>query len=180
MNLQPILENELVKIIPLTHQDLEPLYGVAKDPKIWEQHPCKRYRRTEFEKFFTESMKSGGAFILSDKITGKIIGSSRFQIVEGFPNGVEIGWTFLEREYWGGKYNKAVKDLMIKHAFNFVDNIVLYVAKGNIRSKKAVEKIHGQKISESDYPELPRKSPDNETYVINKPDGTHDGGETGH
>lgn len=108
MDLQPTLENELVRIRPLESGDLESLYEVAKDSKIWEQHPCKRYLRTEFEKFFTESIESKGALTILDKRTDKIIGSSRFKKIDGFSNGVEIGWTFLSRKYWGGKFNKLV------------------------------------------------------------------------
>ena len=168
MDLQPTLTNELVKIRPLYIKDLEPLYDVAKDAKIWEQHPCKRYLRSEFEKFFTESIESNGALTILDNVTNSIIGSSRFKKVEGFTNGIEIGWTFLDRKYWGGKYNKEVKDLMIDHAFNYVDNIIFYVAKNNIRSQKAVEKINGQKVLESDYSKLPKTSPDNETFIIKR------------
>ena len=170
MNFQPTLENELIKIRPLKNQDKEPLYEVAKDPKIWEQHPCKKYLRTEFEKFFEESIESKGALTILDKMTNQIIGSSRFKKVDRFPNGVEIGWTFLDRKYWGGKYNKKVKDLMIDHAFEYVDNIIFYVNKNNVRSQKAVEKIKGQKISLSEYEKLPKISSDNETFVIKKQD----------
>jgi len=169
MDLQPILENELVRIRPLDSSDLESLYEVAKDPKIWEQHPCKRYLRTEFEKFFTESIESNGALAILDETTNRMIGSSRFKKVDGFPNGVEIGWTFLDRKYWGGKYNKVIKKLMIEHAFNFVENIMFYVDKSNVRSQKAVRKIGGQKIVESEYEKLPRTNPYNLTFVIKKP-----------
>ncbi len=169
MDLQPILENELVRIRPLRNSDLESLYNVAKDPKIWEQHPCKRYLRAEFEQFFIESIESKGALIIFDKKTDQIIGSSRFKKVEGFSNGVEIGWTFLNRKYWGGKYNKTVKDLMIAHAFNYVGNILFYVDKDNIRSQKAVENIGGKKIVASEYGKLPETTPNNLTFIIRKP-----------
>ncbi len=168
MDLQPTLINELVKIRPLHVKDLEPLYDVAKDSKIWAQHPCKRYLRSEFEKFFTESIESNGALTILDNVTDRIIGSSRFKKVEGFTNGIEIGWTFLNRKYWGGKYNKKVKYLMINHAFNYVDNIIFFVAKNNIRSQKAIEKINGQKVLASEYPKLPKTSPDNETFIIKR------------
>ena len=46
----------------------------------------------------------------------------------------------------GGKYNKEVKSLMINHAFRFVDNVIFYIDKNNIRSQKAIEKLNGQKI----------------------------------
>ena len=101
-------------------------------------------------------------------MTNKIIGSSRYKRVQGFQNGIEIGWTFLSRDYWGGKYNKLVKDLMIDHAFNFVDNIIFYVNDTNIRSQKAVEKINGKIISESEINHLPRTAPDIVTFVIKK------------
>lgn len=168
MKLQPTLESELIRIRPLDRSDFESLYEVAKDPKIWEQHPCKRYLRTEFEKFFAESIESNGALTILDKTMDKIIGSSRFKKVDGFPNGLEIGWTFLDRKYWGGKYNKTAKELMINHAFNFVDNIIFYVDKSNIRSQKAVEKIGGKKIVKSEYKNLPKTSLDNLTFVIKK------------
>lgn len=168
MDLQPTLDSELVSIRPLERRDLEPLYNVAKDPMIWAQHPCKRYLRTEFEIFFEESIESKAALIILDKLTKEIIGSSRFKPVLGFSNGVEIGWTFLSRKYWGGKYNKEVKDLMINHAFNFVDNIIFYVDKSNLRSQKAVEKLKGLKREESEYRELPMTSSDNLTFVIKK------------
>jgi len=170
MDLQPTLENEFVRIRPLNKHDLEPLYQVAKDPKIWEQHPSKRYLRNEFENFLAESIESKGAVTIFDKRTNKIIGSSRFKKVEGFRNGVEIGWTFLDRDYWGGKYNKEVKNLMIEHLFNYVDNIIFYVDKNNIRSQKAIEKINGRKIEESKFKKLPKTNRDNLTFIINKQD----------
>ena len=168
MDLQPTLENERVKIRPLEYEDLEPLYEVAKDPKIWEQHPSKRYQKKEFEKFFAESIASKCALAILDKSTDNIIGSSRFKTVEGNPNAIEIGWTFLGRNYWGGTYNKEVKGLMMTHAFNHVQNAIFYVDKDNIRSQKAVEKINGRKLSESERAMLPKKSKENETYIIEK------------
>ncbi|WP_411028806.1 GNAT family N-acetyltransferase [Spongiimicrobium sp. 3-5] len=166
MNLQPTLESNLVRIRPLTEIDLEPLYDVAKDPKIWAQHPCKRHLRPEFEHFFNESIESRAALIIIDKATGRIIGSSRFKRFEGFKHVAEIGWTFLNREYWGGKYNKEVKNLMIDYAFNFVDEVLFFVDKNNIRSQKAVEKISGQRIVEDEIKNYPATISDNITFAV--------------
>jgi len=54
---------------------------------------------------------------------------------------VEIGWTFLERAYWGGTYNGELKSLMLEHAFRFVDRVVFVVGEHNLRSQKALQKI---------------------------------------
>jgi hypothetical protein len=78
-DLQPSLENESVKIQPLQSIDFEVLYSVASDPLIWEQHPNKdRYKREVFETFFKGAMESGAAFLVIDKKTNKVIGSSRY------------------------------------------------------------------------------------------------------
>ena len=54
---------------------------------------------------------------------------------------MEIGWTFLERAFWGGAYNAELKSLMLDHAFRFVDRVVFVVGEDNLRSQKALEKI---------------------------------------
>jgi RimJ/RimL family protein N-acetyltransferase len=56
---------------------------------------------------------------------------------------IEIGWTFLTRRYWGGRYNWEMKQLMLAHAFKFVETVVFLVGQDNIRSQKAMEKIGG-------------------------------------
>jgi RimJ/RimL family protein N-acetyltransferase len=168
MNLQPILSNKFVTIRPLEKTDLEPLFQVASDPKIWEQHPASRHIRPEFEKFFTESLNSKGALAIIDNDSLKIIGSSRYKEVEAIPNAIEIGWTFLDRKYWGGQYNKQVKDLMISHAFEYGDNVIFFVAKTNIRSQKAVEKINGFRIEQSTFNNFPENHVDDLTYLVNK------------
>ena len=169
MNLQPTLESELVFIRPLMESDRNALCEAANDPLIWEQHPCKRNEPEEFAKFFKESMEPGGALAILDSSSGKIIGSSRFKLIPKFFNGVEIGWTFLSRDYWGGRYNGDVKGLMIGNAFHFVDHVVLFVAENNIRSQKAAEKIGGRKIDESEYPELLKNLSERCVYIIEKP-----------
>lgn len=150
MDIQPFLESELVRLRPLTTQDRDNLFSVARDPKIWEQHPSKRYLWPEFEKYFSESIASGGALAILDKVTGNILGSTRFKLIPGLPDAVEIGWTFLGRGYWGGKYNREVKTLMTGHAFASVSRIIFLVNKDNIRSQKAIEKIKGRRITSDD------------------------------
>jgi RimJ/RimL family protein N-acetyltransferase len=170
MNLQPILEDDLVKLRPLEENDFESLYEIAKDPLIWAQHPSSRYKIDVFSGFFSESMNSKGALIIIDKSSNSIIGSTRFKPVSDVNNAVEIGWSFLSRKYWDGKYNKAIKKLMIDYAFGFMEDIVFYIGKENIRSQKAVEKIGGQRITGTHLKHLVKDSIADYTYRINKAD----------
>jgi RimJ/RimL family protein N-acetyltransferase len=169
MNLQPILENDLVKLIPLHENNFEDLYAVASDPLIWEQHPNKdRWKKEVFENFFKGALESGGAFKIIDKANGKVIGSTRF-----YKTGIEnkelaIGYTFFARKYWGGKYNPAVKRLMMDYAFQFVDHILLHVGAVNIRSQKAIERLGAVKIAEEEIAYYGEASKLNFIYRIDR------------
>jgi N-acetyltransferase len=142
--LQPTLTGKLLQLRPLRPDDFDSLFAVASDPLIWEQHPQReRYKREVFQTFFREALESGGAFLAIDLKDGKVIGSSRFHGYDQEKSQVEIGWTFLTRSHWGGVFNGEMKQLMLRHAFNFVENVIFVVGPHNRRSQKAVEKIGG-------------------------------------
>ena len=143
-DLQPTLIGERVLIRPVVSEDWEGMFSVASDPKLWEQHPSRdRYREPVFRKFFEGALSSGSAFSLVERDGGKIIGSSRYHGHAPERSEIEIGWTFLGRAYWGGSYNREIKQLMLAHAFSFVETVVFWVGARNLRSRRAMEKIGG-------------------------------------
>lgn len=149
MNIQPILENDNVKLVPLDPTDFEQLFAVASDPKIWEQHPNKdRYKREVFENFFQGAMESGGAFKIIEKNTVEMAGSTRFYDYNADDNSIFIGYTFYATKFWGSKLNPQVKKLMLDYIFQFVDKVNFHVGKDNIRSQKAMEKLGAKKMDE--------------------------------
>ena len=142
LDLQPVLQGELLQLRPLRAEDLQDLFAVASDPLIWEQHPRKdRCQEQVFRAFFGEALASGGALIAIDSKDGKVIGSSRFHGYDKERSEIEIGWTFLARSHWGGPYNREMKQLMLRHAFRFVNSVIFLVGPQNFRSQRAVEKI---------------------------------------
>ena len=142
--LQPTLKGELLELRPVRPEDFHDLYAVASDPLIWEQHPSNdRYKEAVFKEFFREALESGGAFVAVDSKDGRVIGSSRFHGYDEKQSEIEIGWTFLARTHWGGKYNREMKQLMLRHAFRFVNSVVFLVGPQNFRSQRAMEKIGG-------------------------------------
>jgi RimJ/RimL family protein N-acetyltransferase len=141
---QPTLSGSLVELRPLRPEDYLDLYAAAADPLIWEQHPARnRHEEAGFREFFAEALASRGALLVTDKEARRAIGSSRFHGYSGERSEVEIGWTFLARSHWGGSYNGELKQLMLRHAFRFVNSVVFFVSPGNIRSQRAMEKIGG-------------------------------------
>lgn len=145
-DLQPTLTGERVELRPLREEDFDALFAVACDPKIWEQHPCNdRWQEDVFRAFFRDAMVSGGAFLVVDRATGEVIGSSRYHGLDETKREIEIGWTFLARSHWGGTVNGEMKRLMLDHAFQFVESVVFLVGPNNIRSQRAMEKIGGRR-----------------------------------
>ncbi len=141
-DLQPHLKGEVIELRPLTPKDWDALFAVASDPLIWEQHPeSDRYKEDVFKIFFREALESGEAFVVVDKNTQRIIGSTRFYGYDPEKSEIEIGWTFLARKYWGGRCNREMKKLLLAHAFKFVETVVFYVGEKNIRSQRAMERI---------------------------------------
>ena len=141
-DLRPHLKGELIELRPLKPKDWADLFTVASDPRIWEQHPeSDRYKEEVFEIFFEGALQSGGAFVVIDTKTQQVIGSTRFHGYDPEKSEIEIGWTFLARKYWGGQYNQEMKQLMLAHAFKFVENVIFFVGENNTRSQKATEKI---------------------------------------
>jgi RimJ/RimL family protein N-acetyltransferase len=67
-----------------------------------------------------ESLASGGALLATDAETERVIGSSRFFGYSEEAGEVEIGWTFLARSHWGGRYNGELKQLMLRHVTRIV------------------------------------------------------------
>jgi RimJ/RimL family protein N-acetyltransferase len=169
-DLQPNLKGDLIELRPLMLENWDDLFAVASDPLIWEQHPeSDRYEEDVFKIFFSDALKSGGAFVIIDRKNQQIIGSTRFFAHDPEKSEVEIGWTFLARKYWGGRYNRELKQLMLDHAFKFVENVIFYVGENNMRSQKATEKVGAVKdgLVEKVYGNRPPSL--NVRYLIKRP-----------
>ncbi len=169
----PVLENELVKLVPLEEQDFESLLLVASDPLIWEQHPNKeRWKRGVFQTFFKGALESKQAFIVYDQKTGAPMGSSRFYDFDADQSVVSIGYTFLARSHWGGLFNRQVKSLMLERAFQSVERVIFEIGAVNLRSQKAIEKLGAVKIDEKNVQYYGEQSRLNFVYEIRKDTST--------
>ena len=143
-NLQPILKSPLVTLRPVQPDDWADMFKAASNPKTWAGHINKdRYKEAVFRPYFDSALASGSAFTILENESGQIIGTSRFHDYKAAKSEIEIGWTFLDCDYWGGTYNAEIKRLMLRHAFTVLDCVVFWVAKDNLRSQYAMKKIGG-------------------------------------
>ncbi len=143
LDLQPTLVGATVTLRPLATDDFDVLSTAASDPGIWEQHPDRmRYKRDVFDRnFFSTAVESRGALVVIENDSGRVIGSSRFYEWDPAEGEVAIGYTFIERGFWGRGTNAEMKALMLGHAFTAARVVWFHVGETNYRSRNAVEKL---------------------------------------
>lgn len=151
MNFKCEFENNYLRLFQAQNSDFEKLYLVAKDPKIWEQHPENdRWKKSKFSLFFKNGLSNEfGLLIVFDKRDNNFIGSTRFYGYDINNSAIRVGFTFISKEYWGTTVNFHIKKMMLDYAFNFVHNIFFDIGVNNIRSRKAVEKIGARLVIDS-------------------------------
>jgi RimJ/RimL family protein N-acetyltransferase len=175
MNFNRILENDIIQIVPLNESDFEKLYSIAKDPLIWQQHPNPdRYKQEVFEVYFKGAIESKSAFLVLDKKQNIPIGSSRFYDLNLERKSLSIGYTFIARSHWGGKYNTALKTIMLNYAFQFVDNVIFHIGANNIRSQTSIQRLGAKKIGEELMSYYGEEKKLNYLYQIEKKDWIKD------
>ena len=172
-DIQPTLAGEKVLLRPLRADDLEALYAVASDPKIWAMHPYRdRYRREVFGGFFADAMASNGAFSIIDQADGKMIGSTRFANYDAAGSEIEIGWTVFATSHWRGGYNREDKALMLRYIFAHVGTVVFQIGATNFRSRTAVERL-GAKLAREYVREYQGQEQDYVMYTLTTDDAVH-------
>ncbi len=146
-----ILENETVKLVPLELEYLDELFVAASDEKLWEFTPQNGSRRETFDTIYnaaTVERERGNhyPFVIFHKPTGEIIGSTR--LFDIFPDDkkLEIGWTWITREFWATTINFECKLLLLTFCFEVLrcQRVQLKTDETNMRSRKAIEKIGGK------------------------------------
>lgn len=166
---QPHLFGELVELRPASAEDFDALFAVASDPLIWEVHPAHdRWQEPVFRRFFADGLASGGMLVAIDRATGAVIGSSRYDFGRAEPDEVEIGWTFLARSHWGGRYNGEMKRLMLDHAFGSVERVMFMIGDTNVRSRRAVERIGGTLTDRRHHAEMAGQPVVHVIYTIDR------------
>lgn len=148
INLAPTLENELIKISPLTLENYEQLIPVSSQEKLVEYSPSDIYTPDTLKNYVTIALKQKEAktsipFIIFDKRKQQYAGSTRYMNIHWKNKVLEIGSTWIGREFQGTALNSHMKQLMLEYAFNKMDfeKVEFRIDERNIRSRKAVEKL---------------------------------------
>jgi RimJ/RimL family protein N-acetyltransferase len=149
-NNQIILENHLVKLIPFEEKYKKELKNIIYDEEVYYTIECKN--DAELDKYIDETVNqrmlgNSYPFLVIDKRTNEIAGSTRFGNVQFNNKRLEIGWTWYGKPYRGTGLNKACKFELLKYAFEIMDfrRVQFSADIRNIRSQKAIKKLGATK-----------------------------------
>ena len=130
-----VLKGDEIELLPLEKEHFEDLFLAASNKEIWELTSVDYSVEEIFYPNFNNAMddRERGTvypFIIVHKDSNKIIGTTRF--LEIYPNDkkIEIGVTWIMKEYWGTTVNLECKLLLLNYCFeNLKTNRVQFRAK---------------------------------------------------
>lgn len=116
------LEGSLVRLEPLSRAHLDGLAAVAFDPLIWRFTIARPTDRAGLEAWLEAALANAAAgsevpFATIDRASGRPIGSTRFMSIVPEHRRLEIGWTWLGRDWQRTGANREAKYLQMRHAF---------------------------------------------------------------
>jgi RimJ/RimL family protein N-acetyltransferase len=142
------LQGEKIALATLKESHIRGLVAIAKNPLIWQHLPIAGWQKPVFDAWLLETlhlkkMQSVHPFVVLDKNTGEILGTSRFQDIYLEHRKLDIGWTWFTPSVWGSGVNMEAKSLMLHFAFETFGavRVGFKVDEKNIRSQRALEKI---------------------------------------
>jgi RimJ/RimL family protein N-acetyltransferase len=142
------LEGQHVRLEPLKAHHVEPLLKAARDPRIWEFTSNIISTAADMQKYVETALdwqNAGTAvpFVTMERASHRVIGSTRFANIDRDHRRAEIGWTWLNPEYWRTAINTEAKYLMLRHAFEQWKciRVELKTAAKNARSRAAILRL---------------------------------------
>ncbi|WP_172255035.1 GNAT family N-acetyltransferase [Saccharibacillus deserti] len=143
-----ILQGALVVLAPVEESHRAGLCRVLARPEIWKDTWLPVPSEAELERNFDLMLeqradKSRIPFVITERRTGSILGTTSLGDIDRVNRGIEIGWTFLSPDYWRTGVNTECKYLLLRHCFErmSVIRVQLSVSSLNLRSQRAVKRI---------------------------------------
>lgn len=146
---QPVtLDFKAIQLRPLTLDDVEIFHHCANDDRIWTwmtPNPCTTLDATE-QWIKLALSEDHVPFIIIDKNSGEMAGSTRYLNIYRQDKGLEIGHTFLNPKFWRTHINTQNKFCLLQHAFEDLGaiRVALRTHEKNQRSRNAISRIGAQ------------------------------------
>ncbi|WP_449603209.1 GNAT family N-acetyltransferase [Paenibacillus sp. Marseille-Q9583] len=145
---QSILEGATIKLVPMDESHVEGLARVLRNPNIWEFTWRKITSDEQVQDLITtafanQNNESQIPFVIIEKATGQIVGTTRIMHPDLVHRNAEIGCTWISPEYWRTSVNTEAKSLLLHYCFEELKliRVEFTVVKTNLRSQRAVERL---------------------------------------
>ena len=118
------LEGSFIRLEPIRHKHAELFWQAAKDAldDIFQWIPYRMKTWEDFDHMVAKALeeeKRGDSVVFATvkRDTGQVIGSTRFMNIDRANRRVEIGSTWIAREWHRSAVNTEAKYLMLRYAF---------------------------------------------------------------
>jgi RimJ/RimL family protein N-acetyltransferase len=142
------LEGAHVRLEPLAKAHLAGLAAVGLDEELWLWIPVPVRTAEEMAGYIEtalEEQERGVSlpFALIEKAARRVVGSTRYGNIDHAHHRVEIGWTWVAREWQRTAVNTEAKYLLLRHAFETLGciRVELKTDSLNERSRTAILRI---------------------------------------
>jgi N-acetyltransferase len=143
-----ILEGRHVRLETLTLEHTAQLAEVGLDADLWTWIPTPVRTPEEMSAYVQTAIKEQAAgsalpFALVEKSSGRTVGSTRYGNIDRDHHRVEIGWTWVARQWQRTPINTEAKYLLLRHAFETLRciRVELKTDSLNERSRAAILRI---------------------------------------
>ena len=142
------LEGEKVKLVPLENSHKEELLKAASDGKLWELWFTSVPSSKNIDNYIDHALrqKQKGIefpFVVIDKKSGELIGSTRYYNIQPEHRRLEIGYTWYAKKNQRTGINTESKILLLEHAFENLHCIAVQFMTNwhNLHSRAAIERL---------------------------------------
>jgi RimJ/RimL family protein N-acetyltransferase len=145
------LEGNRVWLLPASHEHLDGLFKASNHSEIWTYSPSTLSKLEDLVATMNQWMKSKEQglrypFVIFDKSTNEIVGSTSYLDISPQNRKLEIGGTWLDPKVWRTKVNTECKYLLLKYGFEEMNlvRVQLRTDTRNERSNHAIQRIGAQ------------------------------------
>jgi RimJ/RimL family protein N-acetyltransferase len=141
-----VLEGRSVRLEPLSQEHAQGLFNRGREAADWAYLPRACFvDMADTRQWIDEALGSPCQvpFAIVDRAHNRAIGSTRFLNIRAEHRGLEIGWTWLGRDWQRTAANTETKFLLLRHAFEKLRALrVEFKADArNLRSQQSLERI---------------------------------------
>jgi len=147
-----ILENSVALLRPLEFSDINNLLKIAiEEKRLLQYSPLPVFSKKLLTEYVQKSLKEREnknrySFIIFDKRKNIYAGSTSFMNISNVDSRIEIGSTWIGKEFQRTGLNRNCKYLLLSYAFDELgtERIELKTDERNSASRNAIEKIGGR------------------------------------